>query len=221
MTKLPTPIRPLLVARRPGGCRAGRLGLRDEHRRRRPRPRPLHPEVRHLPHAGRGRDDGARSAPTSTTPSPPRAKPARAAKRSKAWSKPRSSSRGRATATRPSRCPPTSSRARTSRTSPPTSAGTPASPARRRPKVPGGPGAQVFANNGCGGCHTLAAAEAPAAPSGPNLDEVLPRPERGDDRRIDRRPEREDRQGLPGERDARQLRRNAEPRRNSNSSSNT
>ena len=26
------------------------------------------------------------------------------------------------------------------------------------PTVPGGPGAQVFANNGCGGCHTLAAA---------------------------------------------------------------
>ena len=26
-------------------------------------------------------------------------------------------------------------------------------------RSPGGPGAQVFANNGCGGCHTLAAAE--------------------------------------------------------------
>ncbi len=31
-------------------------------------------------------------------------------------------------------------------------------PGAAPPKVPGGPGAQVFANNGCGGCHTLAAA---------------------------------------------------------------
>jgi mono/diheme cytochrome c family protein len=41
------------------------------------------------------------------------------------------------------------------------------------PKVPGGPGAQVFANNGCGGCHTLAAAESGGV-TGPNLDEALP-----------------------------------------------
>lgn len=40
-------------------------------------------------------------------------------------------------------------------------------------KVPGGPGAQVFASNGCGGCHTLAAAESGGV-TGPNLDEVLP-----------------------------------------------
>ena len=33
-------------------------------------------------------------------------------------------------------------------------------PGAAPPKVPGGPGAQVFANNGCGGCHTLAAAKA-------------------------------------------------------------
>lgn len=39
--------------------------------------------------------------------------------------------------------------------------------------VPGGPGAQVFANNGCSGCHTLAAANA-GGTTGPNLDEVLP-----------------------------------------------
>ncbi len=32
-------------------------------------------------------------------------------------------------------------------------------PGAAPPKVPGGPGAQVFANNGCGGCHTLAAAK--------------------------------------------------------------
>lgn len=41
------------------------------------------------------------------------------------------------------------------------------------PKVAGGPGAQVFANNGCGGCHTFAAAEA-GGMVGPNLDEELP-----------------------------------------------
>jgi mono/diheme cytochrome c family protein len=45
-------------------------------------------------------------------------------------------------------------------------------PGAAPPKVPGGPGAQVFANNGCGGCHTLAAAEA-GGTVGPDLDEVL------------------------------------------------
>jgi mono/diheme cytochrome c family protein len=40
------------------------------------------------------------------------------------------------------------------------------------PTVAGGPGAQVFANNGCGGCHTFAAAESGGV-TGPNLDEVL------------------------------------------------
>jgi mono/diheme cytochrome c family protein len=39
-------------------------------------------------------------------------------------------------------------------------------------EVAGGAGAQVFANNGCGGCHTLAAANA-GGNVGPNLDEVL------------------------------------------------
>jgi mono/diheme cytochrome c family protein len=46
-------------------------------------------------------------------------------------------------------------------------------PGAAPPKAPGGPGAQVFANNGCGGCHTLAAAES-GGTLGPNLDEVLP-----------------------------------------------
>ncbi len=41
------------------------------------------------------------------------------------------------------------------------------------PKVPGGPAAQVFANNGCSGCHTLAAANS-GGTTGPNLDKVLP-----------------------------------------------
>jgi mono/diheme cytochrome c family protein len=41
------------------------------------------------------------------------------------------------------------------------------------PEVEGGPGAQVFANNGCGTCHTLAAANS-GGTTGPDLDEVLP-----------------------------------------------
>jgi mono/diheme cytochrome c family protein len=45
-------------------------------------------------------------------------------------------------------------------------------PGAAPPKVPGGPGAQVFASNGCGGCHTLAAAGT-GGTVGPNLDEVL------------------------------------------------
>ena len=45
-------------------------------------------------------------------------------------------------------------------------------PGAAPPTVPGGPGAQVFANNGCGGCHTLAAAGSGGV-TGPNLDEVL------------------------------------------------
>ncbi|MGC1167117.1 MAG: c-type cytochrome [Solirubrobacterales bacterium] len=46
-------------------------------------------------------------------------------------------------------------------------------PGAAPPQVPGGPGAQVFASKGCGGCHTFAAAKA-GGTVGPNLDEVLP-----------------------------------------------
>jgi mono/diheme cytochrome c family protein len=45
-------------------------------------------------------------------------------------------------------------------------------PGAAPPKVPGGPGAQVFASKGCGGCHTLAAAQS-GGTLGPDLDEVL------------------------------------------------
>jgi mono/diheme cytochrome c family protein len=45
-------------------------------------------------------------------------------------------------------------------------------PGAAPPMVPGGPGAQVFANNGCGGCHILAAANSGGV-TGPNLDESL------------------------------------------------
>jgi mono/diheme cytochrome c family protein len=41
------------------------------------------------------------------------------------------------------------------------------------PKVAGGPGAQVFADNGCEGCHTFVTAEA-GGTVGPDLDEALP-----------------------------------------------
>jgi mono/diheme cytochrome c family protein len=46
-------------------------------------------------------------------------------------------------------------------------------PGAAPPEVEGGPGAQVFANNGCGTCHTFEAAESGGV-TGPNLDEVLP-----------------------------------------------
>ena len=46
-------------------------------------------------------------------------------------------------------------------------------PGAAPPKAPGGPGAQVFADNGCGGCHTLAEAQS-GGTVGPNLDEALP-----------------------------------------------
>ncbi len=45
-------------------------------------------------------------------------------------------------------------------------------PGAAPPKVEGGPGAQVFANNGCGGCHTFAAAGSGGV-TGPDLDESL------------------------------------------------
>jgi len=46
-------------------------------------------------------------------------------------------------------------------------------PGAAPPKAPGGLGAQVFADNGCGGCHILAAANSGGV-VGPNLNEVLP-----------------------------------------------
>ncbi len=46
-------------------------------------------------------------------------------------------------------------------------------PGAKPPEVEGGAGAQVFANNGCGGCHTLAVANS-GGTTGPNLDEDLP-----------------------------------------------
>jgi mono/diheme cytochrome c family protein len=45
-------------------------------------------------------------------------------------------------------------------------------PGAAPPQVEGGAGAQVFANNGCGGCHTFEAAKA-GGTVGPDLDESL------------------------------------------------
>ncbi len=80
-------------------------------------------------------------------------------------------------------------------------------PGAAPPEVEGGPGAQVFASNGCGGCHTLAAAKS-GGTVGPDLDEVLPGQIGSRNRRIDRRSERENRPGLSGKRDAAELQRN-------------
>ena len=47
-------------------------------------------------------------------------------------------------------------------------------PGAKPPVAPGeGPGAQVYANQGCGSCHVLNAAES-AGVLGPNLDQVIP-----------------------------------------------
>lgn len=46
-------------------------------------------------------------------------------------------------------------------------------PDAQPPQVDGGPGAQVFADNGCGGCHAFAAAEASGV-TGPDLDKEIP-----------------------------------------------
>lgn len=46
-------------------------------------------------------------------------------------------------------------------------------PGAAPPQVDGGPGAQVFADFGCGGCHVLAAAGSTGS-AGPDLDQVLP-----------------------------------------------
>jgi len=47
-------------------------------------------------------------------------------------------------------------------------------PGAQPPQVGGGgPGAEIYANNGCGGCHTLAAAES-SGTAGPDLDKFVP-----------------------------------------------
>jgi mono/diheme cytochrome c family protein len=47
-------------------------------------------------------------------------------------------------------------------------------PGAAPPEVAGGPGAQVFANSGCGSCHILEGVEGAGGTTGPNLSEVLP-----------------------------------------------
>ena len=93
-------------------------------------------------------------------------------------------------------------------------------PGAAPPKVPGGPGAQVFANNGCGGCHTLAAAKSGGV-TGPNLDEVLPGQSAAmiEESIVD--PNAEIAKGYPGQRDAAELRRDAHRRKKSKTWSST
>jgi mono/diheme cytochrome c family protein len=47
-------------------------------------------------------------------------------------------------------------------------------PGAAPPETEGSPGEQIFTSSGCGGCHTLSAANA-GATVGPNLDEVVPK----------------------------------------------
>ena len=86
-------------------------------------------------------------------------------------------------------------------------------PGAAPPKAPGGLGAQVFANNGCGGCHALAAANSGGA-IGPNLDEVSrgPEPRRWSTRRSSTRTKSSPRD-YPRQRDAAELQRHHHPGR--------
>jgi mono/diheme cytochrome c family protein len=52
-------------------------------------------------------------------------------------------------------------------------AGVAGAPGIKGPQLPNDPGAPVFANNGCSGCHILKAAGA-SGTTGPDLDQVLP-----------------------------------------------
>jgi mono/diheme cytochrome c family protein len=47
-------------------------------------------------------------------------------------------------------------------------------PGAKPPPVPGGPGGQVFATNGCGSCHTLENFPNASGTTGPDLSKVLP-----------------------------------------------
>ena len=69
-------------------------------------------------------------------------------------------------------------------------------PGAKPPEVEGGAGAQVFANNGCGGCHTLAAANA-GSTGRPRPRRSPPRPAGSGNRRTIVDPEAKIAQGYP------------------------
>jgi mono/diheme cytochrome c family protein len=69
-------------------------------------------------------------------------------------------------------------------------------PGAAPPRVPGGPGAQVFAQFGCAGCHTLAAAEA-GGTTGPDLDKALPNQSKATIRESIVAPDKEIAKGYP------------------------
>ena len=116
---------------------------------------------------------------TSTTPSPRRAPRGKDGETIEGIVRPRSRSRGRAPTTRRSRCRPTSSAGRTSRTSPPTSAsyaGVPGAAPPPKSAVDRAP--RSSPSNGCGGCHTLAAASSAASPARTSTRPCQARPRR-------------------------------------------
>ena len=175
---------PAARPRRPGGRRRGRVRLRDDAAPTSTRGRTLFVQKCGVCHTlAAGRDDRRRSAPTSTTPSPRRARPARAATRSKGSSRRRSSTRARATATPPSRCRRdvvtgqdlddvaayVGDVRRRARRGAAGSAGRPRRPGLRQQRLRRLPHAR----------RRRARAASPA----PNLDEVLPGQTRGDGRR--------------------------------------
>jgi len=64
------------------------------------------------------------------------------------------------------------------------------------PKVPGPPGAQIFFDNGCAGCHTLSVVGA-AGTTGPNLDDAVPDLSESDLETAIRQPDAEIAPGFP------------------------
>ena len=220
---MPKPLEPHPPAarpRRPGGRRAGRLRLRDDHRRRRARPRPLHPEMRHLPRAGAGGDDRQIG---------PDLDHAFAAAR--AAGEDGDTIEGVVKAQveypRPSNDNPAVSMPADIVTGQDLEdvaayvgkwAGVPgAAP----PEGPGRPGRPGLRQQRLRRLPHPRRGRSRRRRSGPNLDEVLPGQSAAMIEEIDRRPERRDRQGLPAERDAARTTSRRSARRNSKTWSST
>ena len=205
MSKSLNPIRPLFVLALIGALAAFASGCGTTTASVDRGRDPVHPELRHLPPVGAGRDDRpGRAEPRRRLRRRPRGGGGELDDRRESSSH-RSRTRGRATAIRSSRCPPTSSAGRTSRTSPPTSASTPACRVPPLPRCPAALGPRSSP--------TTAAAAATRSGRGEQRRRHRPRPrqgrpdtEPGGGPRGDRRPEQDDRQGLSAERDAAELR---------------
>ena len=83
-------------------------------------------------------------------------------------------------------------------------------PGIKGPQLPNDPGAPVFANNGCSGCHILKAAGA-SGTTGPDLDQVIPGMSAAEVKKSIVDPERQDHQGLSPGRHAPELRAGDQP----------